>query len=212
MDQMRSILKGNRICAILRNIPTEKAVSYAQAAYNGGVRMFEVALNSPDAYRQISLLAAHFGGKAHVGAGTAQTAEMVDMAVESGAGFILAPSSTVEVLAHCRDSEIPLLPGVMTPTDVDTCIRHGFTVLKLFPAGDLPDGYIKSLKGPFDRTDYVAVGGVNADNAAGFIKRGFLGVGMGSQLIPKEYLESENWREAALFVEKIVREVNGVTI
>ena len=68
--------------------------------------------------------------------------------------------------------------------------------MKLFPAGSLPKDYIKSLKGPFDGTEYVAVGGVKLENAAGFIEKGFLGVGIGSGLISKEQMEKGNWGEA----------------
>ena len=67
--------------------------------------------------------------------------------------------------------------------------------------------YIKSLKGPFDGTEYVAVGGVKLENAAAFLKAGFIGVGVGSNLIPKELVAAEDWDSAAAYVKRFVSEL-----
>jgi 2-dehydro-3-deoxyphosphogluconate aldolase/(4S)-4-hydroxy-2-oxoglutarate aldolase len=94
----------------------------------------------------------------------------------------------------------------MTPTDVSVCVRNGFRFLKLFPAGDLPSGYVKSLKGPFSDTNYVAVGGVSGANVRTFLSGGFSGVGIGSSLIPKELIDGNLWDAARERVSRIVRE------
>ena len=73
----------------------------------------------------------------------------------------------------------------------------------------LPSSYIKSLKGPFDGTEYVAVGGVTADNIECFLNNGFIGVGIGSNLMPKEYVKNNQWEQASQYVGEIVRRVNG---
>ncbi|MDR1769222.1 MAG: bifunctional 4-hydroxy-2-oxoglutarate aldolase/2-dehydro-3-deoxy-phosphogluconate aldolase [Hungatella sp.] len=201
---MRRFLQDNKICAILRNIPLEETLSYARVVYEGGVGMFEVATNSSEALKQIALLKEEFGDDVAVGAGTAVTVELVKEAANAGAQFFLTPSASVPVLSYCREHELPLLPGVLTPTEVDLCIQYGFTLLKLFPAGDMPPGYIKSLKGPFDQTDYVAVGGVSPDNIEEFFQYGFVGVGIGSNLIPKQYREAGKWDEAREYVRTLV--------
>jgi 2-dehydro-3-deoxyphosphogluconate aldolase/(4S)-4-hydroxy-2-oxoglutarate aldolase len=95
----------------------------------------------------------------------------------------------------------------MTPSDVELCVNHGFHVLKLFPAGDLPTGYIKSLKGPFDNTDYVAVGGVKADNIVNFLNSGFIGVGIGSNLVPKEIIDRKDWAAATAYITELIRSI-----
>ena len=78
------------------------------------------------------------------------------------------------VLEYCRDQGIAMLPGALTPSDVSACLRYGFSTIKLFPAGDMPKGYIKSLKGPLDGTEYVAIGGVNPGNIGDFFRQGYL--------------------------------------
>lgn len=189
----RVLLKDQPVLAILRNIPLEDTLDYARAILQGGIRFFEVALNSPHGLEQIRMLRDAFGNDAVVGAGTAITVERAEAAVHAGAQFLLAPSTDADVLAWCRDNGVVIMPGALTPSDVSTCLRYGFDVIKLFPAGDMPRGYIKSLKGPFDTTDYVAIGGVNLKNAADFMAQGYLGVGIGSNLIPKDALKEKAW-------------------
>lgn len=201
---MKQIVLANPLLAILRNVPDEKLIDYAKAIVNGGVKFFEVALNSKNALGQISKLKEYFGEEIILGAGTAITVDRAKAAIDAGASFLLSPSTDSEVLKYCQKDNIPILPGALTPSDVAECVRHGFKVIKLFPAGDMPKGYIKSLKGPFDDTDYVAIGGVNAENAADFIKQGYIGVGLGSAIIPKEYVLNNEWDKASRYIENLV--------
>lgn len=209
---MREMVKEAPVCAILRNIPGEILRDYAEAVFDGGVRMFEVAMNSEDGPRQIERLKRQFENRPEVkiGAGTVTTPERCLEASLAGADFFLTPSVSEKTLEFCRIRNIPLLPGVMTPSDVAVCLEYGYTVMKLFPAGDLPAGYIDSLKGPFDGTDYVAVGGVNKENIQSFFKRGFLGVGIGSSLIPADLLKTRAWFQAGLHVRELVKSARSV--
>lgn len=207
MDMKQTVLE-NPLLAIMRNVPLEKTLDYAGAIVNGGVKFFEVALNSKDALKQISMLRKYFGDSAIIGAGTSITIERAKAAIDAGVQFLLSPSTDVDVLDYCRLENIPMLPGALTPTDVSACVRRGFNVIKLFPAGDMPKGYIKSLKGPFDDTDYVAIGGVTADNASDFIKQGYIGVGLGSAIIPKEYAKNNEWDKASGYIENMLKNIN----
>ena len=206
---MKHILEQNKICAIMRNVPLEKTLDYAQAVYDGGIRMFEIAMNSGNAVKQIEMMRERFDSKVFVGAGTVITQERCEAAWEAGAQFFLTPSATVVTMEFCRQYDIPLLPGVLTPTDVALCLEYGYNILKLFPAGDMPPSYIKSLKGPFDGTEYVAVGGVTADNIRDFLDHGFIGVGIGSNLVPKEYVKQNEWEKATEYIRGIVRRAEG---
>lgn len=194
---IRKTFGENPILAILRKVPADKAVPYAQAAHDGGVRLFEVAMNSEGGLDQLRALRRHFGDSAQVGAGTVTTVELARAALDAGAMFLLAPSCPPEMLAHCRDNRIAFLPGVLTPTEAGLCLAHGFSTLKLFPAGDMPLGYARSLKGPLDGSEYVAIGGVTPANAVNFIKAGYLGVGLGSNLFPADMVERSDWAGAA---------------
>ena len=206
---LRKVIAENPILAIMRNVPLEITLDYAKAIIDGGISFFEVALNSPNALEQISMLKKAYGDKAYIGAGTAITVERAKSAVEAGAQFLLAPSTDPDVLEYCRDNNIPILPGALTPSDVTTCLRYGFEVIKLFPAGDMPKGYIKSLKGPLDNTDYVAIGGVNKDNLADFFAQGYIGVGLGSNILPKEAVANRDWAAASKYVKELLNSIKG---
>ncbi len=204
---IREVVLNNPLLAIMRNVPPEKTIPYAEAIVEGGVRFFEVALNSPGALDQIRLLREHFPEDVYIGAGTAITKDRAVAALDAGAGFLLTPSADRDVILYCEKNEVPLMPGVMTPTDVSFCYQHGFTTLKLFPAGDMPPGYIKSLKGPLDETEYVAIGGVNPDNIADFFRRGFIGVGLGSAIMPKEFVEGDRWDDGKRYVSDLIQRI-----
>ena len=205
---MEKQIRENKIIAILRNVPLDQTEKYLEVLYDGGIRLIEVALNSTDAFKQIEWIRTNYDGIMKIGAGTAIRTELAEKALKAGAEFLLTPSATVEVLDYCRENEVFILPGVLTPTDVDTCLKYGFNTLKLFPAGDMPKSYIKSLKGPFSETNYVAVGGVTADNITDFLKQGFIGVGIGSSLIPLEYVRNNQWDMASSYISDLVKKIN----
>ena len=206
--KMREIVKDNPLLAIMRNVPDEILLDYAGAIIDGGVRFFEVALNSKGAYEQIARLKSHFGDSVKIGAGTAITIERAKAAVEAGAEFLLAPSTNEDVLMYCEERGIPMLPGALTPTDVSVCVRHGFYTIKLFPAADMPLNYVKHLKGPFDDTEYVAIGGVDQNNMVDFIKHGCIGVGLGSNILPKDAVAARDWKRAAAYVELLMNKID----
>ncbi len=209
MIQMLTIVKQNPVLAILRNVPLPQTVQYAGAVVRGGVRFFEVALNSPAALQQIALLRESFGDDVLVGAGTAVTVEQAKAALNAGAQFLLAPSSPAGVLQYCAEHDVPFLPGVFTPTEVQLCLDWGFSVLKLFPAGDLPLRYVKDLQGPYPQTQYVAIGGVTPQNATQFLQAGCAGVGMGSALLPKQSLQQGDWAACGASIKQLVSEVKA---
>lgn len=206
---MRTLVSENPVLAILRGVPTQQAVAYAGAVLAGGVRFFEVALNSPGALEQITALRRSFGDEILVGAGTAVTPEKARAALDAGAQFLLTPSAPLSVLEFCQENEVALLPGVLTPTDVQACLDHGFSTLKLFPAGDMPLGYVKSLRGPYDQTQYMAIGGITAANAADFIRAGCLGVGLAGALTPKAARDAGDWDACTRAVRALAQAVRA---
>lgn len=201
---MQKLFLKHPICAILRNVPLEATIPYAKAVIQGGVKLFEVALNSPDGFTQIEMLRQTFENEIIVGAGTVLSPKQARTAQAAGAQFILTPAVQQETLQYCCQNNLPILPGVMTPTDVAQCLSFGISTMKLFPADTLGKGYIKNLKGPFHTTHYVAVGGVTRDNLPEFFQQGFIGVGMGSALFPKTYMVNGQWEDASRWVANLV--------
>ena len=206
---MYAITAEHPLLGILRNVPLEKTIDYADAAVRGGVAFFEVALNSPHALEQITMLRKAYGGQCLIGAGTAITVERAQAALDAGAQFLLTPGTPLDVFAFCRDRNVMLLPGVLTPTDVAVSLQYGFKTMKLFPAGDMPRSYVKDLKGPFDDTNYVAIGGVTPENIPEFRKAGCLGVGLASSLMPKDKAAARDWDACAEYVHMLLTKAKG---
>jgi len=208
MTDIRKTVTENPLLAIMRNVPDEILLDYAGAIVSGGVNFFEVALNSPGALSQIERLKKHFGDSVKIGAGTAITVERARAALDAGAEFLLSPSTDEDVLRYCADNGVPMLPGVLTPSDVTLCMRYGFYTLKLFPAASMPMNYAKNLKGPLDGTEYVAIGGVNKDNMADFLKNGYIGVGLGSNIMPKDAVGDRDFESASEYVRSLMTIIN----
>lgn len=210
MLDLEQTMQEHPVLGILRNIPLDKTIDYADVAIRGEVSFFEVALNSPCALQQIEMLRDKFGEQCLVGAGTAITPELCQQAIAAGAQFLLTPGTPLDVLRYCRDHEIALLPGVLTPTDVAVSMEYGYHAMKLFPAGSMPLRYLKDLQGPFDKTQFMAIGGVNAENAADFLRAGYQSIGLASALMPKAAVAAGDWQTCENQVRKIVEQVNAV--
>ena len=144
-----------------------------------------------------------------VGAGTAITVDRCRAALDAGAQFLLTPGTPLSVLEYCASNDIMLLPGVLTPVDVATCLEFGFSTMKLFPAGSMPRHYVKDLKGPFDNTNYMAIGGVSPANIRDFFDAGCISVGLASSLMPKEAVAANDWEACVAYVSDMVARIHA---
>ena len=107
----------------------------------------------------------------------------------------------------CAENDIALLPGVLTPTDVATSLQFGYKTMKLFPAGSMPRHYVKDLQGPFDGTNYMAIGGVSPANIREFFDAGCISVGLASSLMPKDAVAANDWEACAAYVRGMVDQI-----
>ena len=204
-----SLVSRHPLLAILRNVPLEQTIDYAEAAVQGGAPFFEVALNSPHALEQITMLRTHFGDRCTVGAGTAITVERCRAALDAGAQFLLTPGTPTDVFAFCAREDVPLLPGVRTPADGASGLEYGFKTMKLFPAGSMPRHYVRDLQGPFDGTNYMAIGGVSPANITEFFDAGCISVGLASSLMPREAVAANDWEACAAHVRGMVEQIKN---
>ena len=199
---------NSKITGIFRNIDESKIVKTAEILINNNINTFEVSYNSYDAVKQIKLLKKHYPD-ARIGAGTIlNTEDLKKITSETDPDFIFTPSVNEKVLDYSRKNNINLIPGVFSPSEVALCLNYGFNLLKLFPAGNLPETYVKNLKGPFNKAEFIAVGGVTRDNILSFFKMGYLGVGMGSSLIKTDFLKNNDWESLDKHIKDILKIIN----
>ncbi|HSW25012.1 MAG TPA: bifunctional 4-hydroxy-2-oxoglutarate aldolase/2-dehydro-3-deoxy-phosphogluconate aldolase [Burkholderiaceae bacterium] len=169
------------------------AVPLARALVAGGVRVLEVTLRTPVALQAIRAIAREVDG-AVVGVGTITRAQDFVQSIDAGAVFGVSPGLTPELVAGARDSGLPLLPGVMTPSDVIAARAAGFTEMKLFPAQQAGGiGMLKALGGPFPDVTFCPTGGVSAATAPDFLALPNVACVGGSWLTPADAVAAGDW-------------------
>ncbi|AVH60629.1 MULTISPECIES: bifunctional 4-hydroxy-2-oxoglutarate aldolase/2-dehydro-3-deoxy-phosphogluconate aldolase [Streptomyces] len=176
-------LRAHRLLAIVRGSDPDAALNTVLTLVAEGVPLVEVSLTGRDALDVIAQARAALGPDATLGAGTVLTSDEARAAQKAGAAFLVTPAVS-DGIATGRELGLPVLAGVMTPTDVLQAHRLGATALKLFPAGSAGGpGYLRDLRGPFPDLPFVPVGGVDAQAAAGYLRSGATAVGVGSPLV-----------------------------
>ncbi|MFE2943127.1 bifunctional 4-hydroxy-2-oxoglutarate aldolase/2-dehydro-3-deoxy-phosphogluconate aldolase [Streptomyces sp. NPDC059255] len=171
------------LMAILRGFDIARTVEVSRRAWDVGIRLVEVPVQSETAVAALRA-AVEAGAErgAVVGAGTVTTVERVERAVAAGAGFTVAPGFSREVAEASLAAGLPHLPGVATASEIQQAEALGLTWLKAFPASDLGAGWIASMHGPFPEARFVATGGMNLSNTGEFLAAGAAAVSLGSAL------------------------------
>lgn len=191
-----NVLEVMRIGPVIPVIVIEElahAVPLARALLAGGVRVLEITLRSAVALDAIRAVAREVP-EAIVGAGTLTRPQDFADAQAAGARFAVSPGLTPELIQAARETHLPLLPGVMTPSDIIAARLAGFGALKLFPALQAGGvGMLKALHGPFPGMVFCPTGGVSAENAADFLALANVACVGGSWLAPQAALRAGDW-------------------
>lgn len=208
-EVLNRILEG-KIIAIVRGIPSENVVSLAEALVKGGISCIEVTFDqsseekAQDTLKAISNIRQALGDRVCVGAGTVMSVEQVDAAVAAGAEYMISPNTNAAVIARTKALGKISIPGAMTPTEVADAYAMGADIVKMFPAGVLGCGYIKAVKAPLKHIPVTAVGGVNPENCADFIRAGAVGVGVGGNLVSPQYVKEGRFQEITAIAKSYV--------
>ena len=208
-QKLMDLLTRYRVGAIVRHVPEDQLEPGCTALADAGIRLIEVTMNSAGAAKQITRAQELFGDRMLIGAGTVSTPDRALAALAAGARFLLTPYLYLEAVEIARRQHCPVIPGVMTPTEMMTAMKAGVKVLKLFPASQLGTAYVKDVLAPLDELKLVAVGGVTPQNSADWIKAGCIGVGMGSSLLPKDLVENKNYGQLRRQTEAFIRQLIG---
>ena len=181
------------------------AVPMARALVEGGIRMLEVTLRTPQALACIEAIAKAVP-QAVVGAGTLRSKADAQAAANAGARFAVSPGYTRALGAACRDLGLPLLPGVATGGEIMAAQEDGFTALKFFPALQAGgSAMLKAWSGPFFDVKFCPTGGVSLQNAADFLALpNVLCVG-GSWLVPADALAQGDWGRITMLAREAVK-------
>lgn len=171
----------------------DHAQAVAQALLASDLACAEVTFRTPAAAAAIGRIATTVP-ELLLGAGTILTVEQAQTAVDAGAKFLVAPGFDPDVVAWCLKHDVPIFPGVMTPSDISLALKFGLTTLKFFPAeaaGGVPA--LKAIGGPFVGVNFVPTGGVSAQNLADYLRLPMVVACGGSWMVKRELIAQEKF-------------------
>jgi 2-dehydro-3-deoxyphosphogalactonate aldolase len=180
---LRNFLDQCPLIAIIRGVTPADAEAIGDAIHEGGIRIIEVPMNSPEPLKSIELLAKKFGDSVLVGAGTVLTVGQVEEVRAAGGRIVVAPNTNVEVIAATTEAGLVSCPGYFTPSDAFAAIAAGAVGLKLFPAEGASPAVLKAQLAVIPKdVPVMAVGGIKPDNMQPWLDAGASGFGLGGGL------------------------------
>jgi 2-dehydro-3-deoxyphosphogalactonate aldolase len=192
------------IIAILRGVKPDEVIAVAQAIFDAGVRVVEVPLNSPDPLQSIAKLAAHFGDRAIIGAGTVLTVDDVARCKAAGAQIIVSPNMNPDVIRATVAASMISAPGCLTPTEAFAALDAGAHAVKLFPGELVSAVAVKAMRAVLPRQAIVlVVGGVSANMISDYREAGANGFGIGGGIYRTGTSAEQAGGNAAAFVAAI---------
>ena len=210
---MESIIKSvldKKLIAIVRGVKKEQLIPLAEAMYEGGIRLLEItycadgSVSDQETAANIKMLANHFGERMCIGAGTVIKPSQVELTKKAGGKFIISPDTNTEIIKLTKTLGLVSMPGAFTPTEIQTAHNAGADFVKLFPAVNCGPDYFKAVTAPLSHVKLLAVGGIDCDNIADYLKVGVCGFGIGSNIINKKMLDNGDYQGLSLLAKKYV--------
>jgi len=187
-EEVRARIEEIGILPSVRVASRDLALFAAETVYDAGIPIVEITLTSPGALDVINDLSRRYPDMV-VGAGTVLDEEAARRCVDAGARFLTSPGLVRKVVTYAKLTEVAVLPGALTPTEVIAAWKAGGDLIKLFPTAQIGGSqYVRALKVPLPQIPLIATGGVNQLTATDFILAGANAIGLGGELLPNEAL------------------------
>lgn len=183
----------------------EDAVSLAKALAAGGIPIAEVTFRTAAAGKIIARMAQEVPDIL-VGAGTVHTVAQAREAVDAGAEFIVTPGFQAEVVRWCVENQVDVVPGVVSPSDIEQAMCFGLHMCKFFPA----EAYggvstLKALMGPYRDILFMPTGGVNESNMLEYLRLSNVAAVGGSFTCPETLVKEKKWNEITALCQRLVQ-------
>lgn len=173
----------------------DHASGVGEALLAGGLPCAEITFRTDAAPVAIAALTAAHPGLL-VGAGTVLTVEHADAAVAAGARFVVTPGFDDQIVEWCLTRDVPIAPGVMTPTEITRAVRAGLRFLKFFPAEAAGGvGALTAIAAAFPDIEFMPTGGISIDNLADYLRLPTVPACGGSWVAPRASIEAAAYDE-----------------
>jgi 2-dehydro-3-deoxyphosphogluconate aldolase / (4S)-4-hydroxy-2-oxoglutarate aldolase len=197
IDSIQQAMRTSGMIPVFYHADLEVAKAVVDASYKGGVRVFEFTNRGGNAFDVFTQLLNHAQQYPDLmmGIGTIMNAADTQKFCDAGAHFIVSPILKSEMAAVCHQNNRLWIPGCATLTEIVTAKDLGAKVIKIFPGSVLGPGFVSSIMPVVPGLQLMPTGGVEPTeaNLSAWFKAGVVCVGMGSQLISKEIIETKNW-------------------
>jgi 2-dehydro-3-deoxyphosphogluconate aldolase/(4S)-4-hydroxy-2-oxoglutarate aldolase len=178
------------------------ALPLGKALMNGGLPAAEVTFRTEAAEESIRIMAENYPDML-VGAGTVLTREQVDRAVNAGAKFIVSPGFDAEIVSYCLENDIPVCPGLQTPSELIQAVKLGLDHVKFFPAENAGGiGMINAVGAAFPNVKFMPTGGINLDNVKNYLASSRIFCCGGSWMVKGDMIKAGEFDK----IQKIVSE------
>lgn len=196
----------SRLVAIIRGVTPGEAAGIARALFDGGIRIVEVPLNSPEPFESIRIVAETLGVGALVGAGTVLDRADVERVRAAGGRIVVSPNMNPAVIEATVDAGMISCPGVFTPSEAFAALSSGAHALKLFPAEAASPAVVKALRAVLPRdVPLIVVGGITVESVGAWMESGADGFGLGSALYKPGQSPEETLAKARAFAAAVKR-------
>ena len=206
--EVLAIIKREKLVPVVRTDSTDDARQAIKALAQCGIKVYEITMTVPDAPELIAELSRE-NSDVLLGAGTVLDAAQAEKCAAAGAKFIVSPAFDAETVRFCRENNIAVMPGTITPTEVLTAHKAGADCVKVFPCDTMGGAkYLKTLKMLFPHIEMMPTGGISLDTIADFFAAGAVAVGVGADLVDTKAIRAgdiESVAEKAASYLKIVR-------
>lgn len=190
-------MSENGLIPVFNHTNPEVALKVLDACYRGGIRVFEFTNRGANALEVFKILVSHLEKYPDLllGIGTIFNSEDAKKFSDAGAHFIVSPAMVPEMADFCKEQNILWIPGCGTVSEIFQATQLGAKMVKAFPGNVLGPGFVKSVKAVFPKVPVMPTGGVapTQENLSDWFNAGVSCVGMGSKLIDKEIIASENF-------------------
>jgi 2-dehydro-3-deoxyphosphogluconate aldolase/(4S)-4-hydroxy-2-oxoglutarate aldolase len=196
-----------KIVPVITLHDAKKAAPLAQALIAGGLPCAEVTFRTAAAAEGIKNMTQAYPDIL-VGAGTVLTPQQADQAVTAGAKFIVAPGLNPDVVRHCQNIGIPVLPGVMTPSEIEQGLALGLSYLKFFPA-EAAGGVnmLRALSAPYGSVKFMPTGGITAKNLESYLTLKAVFCCGGSWMVKEDLLTNGDFEEITRLTKEAVQAI-----
>ncbi len=204
-EEIKDFILKEKLIAIVRTRTQSEVPVIIEGLSAGGIKVLEITSNTSGFERMIRESRMKHPD-AVIGAGTVTNVSVAEKALKAGAQFLVSPNTRKELVKMAHEHQVPIVMGALTPTEISDAVEAGADIVKLFPAANFGNNYLKAIKGPFDEVSFFAVGGINLDNMLEWLEAGAAGLGLGSVLtnIEKgEFTKGNIESKARGFVEKL---------